>query len=754
MRNIQCSTPPLPQVENRSAHVRELLEQALASGAVLRPLPAQLHRFTVSMPPSLAAQIQEIAVAQGLAPGAIVGMLLAGLAGNPAGATRPKNADSDSYGFRPEQAKLFSALMPLLKSGRIVLGEAGTGTGKSRVLAAIARALLARRPEPVIVAAPTVNDVIHLLREWARLHAVAPSAVAPAVVLGRPQFVDQTALTLYLDGEDPSAYPELRRWLADGCPAGVIEDTRFLASKVPQIRGLIADMRALAPGLPLDRFRLSSEPRDIDDPSSAAYDGLRQHAKTAPLIFCTHAMVALDAMMRRRIARRSDIPFNEVEGILPRRQALLIDEAHQFEANAAGAASRGLSFAALRTVLQALGRADPALKTFADRAAKGVQERMQALSNLPDDLDLARADHLLLWTRRMDELVGLHDELSSGLALISKLQAKRPGRIDPYLEDQLKRARSILDDGTRNLKGHNSCHISFSPILRWPSMEVGPRSVHGLLTSMWENVDCAVLTSGTLYLPTDTGLSAKYSAMKLAIPRDRLAQIKPVHAPWSSAPTVLLPSRRLITSLTPPPGRSATAGDMRAWLTQVGAVVELAARTAAGGTLVLMSGYERARILGEVLDGFPDLIVQSTSQPLDQCRGRFIELARAGHKPVWIATGAAWVGNDIRDQEIPDERAEEDRLLTDLIIPNLPFGTIQTSTHRSRKEAFGATSEFMEAAITFRQGLGRLMRRANLKHRRIWALDGRLLADPPRFEARLCQKILLNYPDRQTFKMP
>jgi Rad3-related DNA helicase len=66
-------------------------------------------------------------------------------------------------------------------------------------------------------------------------------------------------------------------------------------------------------------------------------------------------------------------------------------------------------------------------------------------------------------------------------------------------------------------------------------------------------------------------------------------------------------------------------------------------------------------------------------------------------------------------------------LLTDLVLPALPFGTDQSSTHRGRKKAFGFGVEVQKAFRKFRQALGRLVRREGLVDRHIWLLDGRLV---------------------------
>jgi CRISPR type IV-associated DEAD/DEAH-box helicase Csf4 len=70
--------------------------------------------------------------------------------------------------------------------------------------------------------------------------------------------------------------------------------------------------------------------------------------------------------------------------------------------------------------------------------------------------------------------------------------------------------------------------------------------------------------------------------------------------------------------------------------------------------------------------------------------------------------------------------AELDLLLTDLVIPAIPFGTNRTMTHAARVAYAKFPAEKSEAMMTFRQWLGRPVRREGLAHRRIWVLDGRL----------------------------
>ena len=78
--------------------------------------------------------------------------------------------------------------------------------------------------------------------------------------------------------------------------------------------------------------------------------------------------------------------------------------------------------------------------------------------------------------------------------------------------------------------------------------------------------------------------------------------------------------------------------------------------------------------------------------------------------------------------EIP---AEQDNVLTDLVIPRLPFGANQSLTHLWRvKHRPGVPWDLLDASFRFKQALGRLVRRQGLPaNQRIFVLDGRL-ADP------------------------
>ena len=105
------------------------------------------------------------------------------------------------------------------------------------------------------------------------------------------------------------------------------------------------------------------------------------------------------------------------------------------------------------------------------------------------------------------------------------------------------------------------------------------------------------------------------------------------------------------------------------------------------------------------------------------CAGLFRE--RAALRPLWLGVGAAWTGIDLSDTRVS---AQDDVLLTDLVIPRLPYGCNRSLSHARRRKIV-PVSEQREMLMMLRQGLGRLVRREGVQDRRIWIGDRRLLRD-------------------------
>jgi CRISPR type IV-associated DEAD/DEAH-box helicase Csf4 len=172
--------------------------------------------------------------------------------------------------------------------------------------------------------------------------------------------------------------------------------------------------------------------------------------------------------------------------------------------------------------------------------------------------------------------------------------------------------------------------------------------------------------------------------------------------------------------------------------------------TAAGGSLVLMTSYVfigkvRAALLdlcpkladrlvfarqGEA--GGEKLLVRTIT--IEEQKRQFLRFSFEGKKAIWLALGNAWTGInlsggdpmiDLYGQEIP---SQEDNVLTDLVIPRLPFGINKSVTHTHRIAYRKKVPwERIDTLLRLRQGVGRLVRRHGVpQNRRIHILDARL----------------------------
>jgi CRISPR type IV-associated DEAD/DEAH-box helicase Csf4 len=119
------------------------------------------------------------------------------------------------------------------------------------------------------------------------------------------------------------------------------------------------------------------------------------------------------------------------------------------------------------------------------------------------------------------------------------------------------------------------------------------------------------------------------------------------------------------------------------------------------------------------------LIDQGPNESIARIKNTFVEMARKGNRPIWLATGGAWTGLDLTDEGVTDPT--EDNLLTDLVIVRIPLGRSRSVAHQIRVEKLGLEEEFFAAALLLRQGIGRLIRREGVQNRKLWFLDGRIL---------------------------
>ncbi|MHB1201460.1 MAG: hypothetical protein ACYCZ6_18295 [Polaromonas sp.] len=164
--------------------------------------------------------------------------------------------------------------------------------------------------------------------------------------------------------------------------------------------------------------------------------------------------------------------------------------------------------------------------------------------------------------------------------------------------------------------------------------------------------------------------------------------------------------------------------------------------SAAGGVLVLCTSYATVKALHERLtsgdDDLADSVVRAVAKVSVRSQAQdFLRHSQQGRRPLWLAVGSAWTGVDIgghdpwRDLFGQEIAPEDDNVLTDLVIPRLPFGTNQSLSHLWRlRNSPNVPWDLYNASLLFKQALGRLVRRALLPaNRRIFVLDARM-GDP------------------------
>lgn len=738
----------------------------------------------------------------------------------------PPSAHAEDAGEeerRVLQSRLLAGLESGLRHEQIVFLEGSTGLGKSRVMAVAALKLLAEEggTKPVGLVAPTVAGLAHLAAE---VRLAAESGVGlplppTAVLLGRRQFVSvEKVRALATDlletlpdaggSRDTDAWMAAREalaWIERGGPP-VTRASRYLAELCPDLCLLSEDLCAQIPmwaelydpsDYQLDAEAAAVQANEDDDeekllalldPAERLYrhlhlmaEGVSASGKGAPLVLLTQAKLCYAA--RQTVFTRS--------GGLPKWKALIIDEAHDLERQMSSACSRELSLLWLRAELRRIAVKDGVSTATTNRARETVTALTAVIDLFRSEAVRRKLDRGGMGALRISsrELLSAHpgfkeavNRLLGALRAVchrrgdqtapaqTKAKNKKRTRFPAGLNrEQFYRLSNWADGLDDIVKGIGSVTVVYSPVRRFPSLVVGPRSLTTFLTALWNSTEAAGLFSATLFhLGKDGRASCGYLQHKLAVNRTRAAEVVPCHATWVwSTPTLFLPTAKTAVRLTYPSGmgqeeaeavpphdeaadpeRIAPA-ELKKWWVRVAQQINHIATSAVGGMLVLCCSYRDMEALARRMEGTaPRLVIQKRGVALARLKELFVSLARAGERPIWLATGGAWTGLDLRD-ELADDPAS-DRLLTDLIIPRLPFGQNRSAEHQSRMKYFGFDAEASETEMMLRQGMGRAVRRPGLLDRRIWMLDGRILGPRAAYYQRMIG-VLLRYPKRCGF---
>lgn len=639
---------------------------------------------------------------------------------------------------RPAQLQMAMAVRDALVHGSPLRVEAGTGTGKSLAYL-VPAALWARQAEErVVIATHTRALQGQLLRSDLPLLTRGGIEVSYAVMEGRSNYLCKRLLGLAreepepLDPEAHQTFQDLLDW-SERTPTG---STAELGFRVP---GNLWERVASDTDL-----SLKNRCEHFD---SCHYYTARRRAASSSLLIVNHALLLADLSMKA----------DGAPGVLPAYARLIVDEAHHLEAVATGAATRRVSWWALRRAIAPLlprGRADKqrpgAIERLAhsartaniDAAAQAavaeacaaagpdarrlLDEVEVVLPLLADALDpkdpvrriTAHLDEDPWWTQEVrppvarlasriegvaDALTAIDDALPDevpGPVQQPRLDLRRAAR---RLSDQAAAARAFLDgidDETcrwiepRTIRGHG---VVAEPCAA--PIEVAPV----LRRVLWDALSGVVATSATLTVDGDFGFFARRVGMpeasELILP-----------SPFVHAEQAMI---GLPTDLPDP--------NHPQFLDVSARVIFDAVRASGGGAFVLCTSFAAIRAYARHLRRYLPSEVVVLEQEAGVSRSVLLDRFQRHKHAVLVGADSFWEGVSVQGFGL--------RLV---VIPRLPFRVPTDPLRVARQDRLKArgmspfrVDTLPEAVLRLRQGYGRLIR-ARTDHGVVLILDDRV----------------------------
>lgn len=674
---------------------------------------------------------------------------------------------------RHHQTIFFNSLRESLGDGKIGIIEAATGVGKTlAMVAAAAETLKTARFGRAVIATPTLQMLAQFVRQHKALEKDIPDMPLARVVIGRQEFLCKADLESVLDEGKENVDPEqIREWLTAGAPpAG---DGEVLGHDY-----LLSSLKAISPGFPVEAVRLNTA-TPKDDPGARAYEMqfmVDPEHKGTEIIYCSHTMVAIDARRRlieisrsedakkckadtAEMLKQDDLKKEEIKkvfaqrdevlgglareaahemGSLPAWQYLLVDEAHIFETNVANVLGSNLSLFSYHSTINRLRDAG----ILSRNAAQRVDEAFKILQGMPSKndaaIDLMNTTDRQVHTSRA-ALSEMADAFASAKIANSMKETASPN--NALLVVAMRAAEGIRGALRIASKADMTSRVSleFTPKRAYPLLRYGRKSVSRELNFIWSLATSAACVSATLYLRKADADSCQFMAGILSVPDNRLQSFPVIRPQWTYAPVAGLwtptPVKVGGRYWLRPPSRAdkldakGLQAAESAWLDELAEEIVRIRETAAGGTLVLMTSYDSVKGVAERIGArIDEKVVAHRDHTMADQLALFAEYALAGRKPIWLAVGGAWTGLDVNGANYGIDDPAKDNLLTDLVIPRIPFAGNKSITHMYRMEILSdAPWELLDTSLRFKQGLGRLIRREGLpKNRRIFVLDGRV----------------------------
>lgn len=608
-----------------------------------------------------------------------------------------------AYEARPAQLEMARAVEHALASDRVLICEAGTGTGKS--LAYLVPALLSGKKVIVSTATRALEEQIF----WKDLPLIERALGVPvraALMKGISNYLCRRRLAEFRASEE-SQRPKHARSL------GMLDDWLNETES-----GDLAELVGLREDDPLRReVNSSSETRvgaGCEYFNECYVTRMRREAESAQLVVVNHHLFFADLALRGPHPAR----------VIPDYDAVIFDEAHQLEDIATdffgmrvsrarlerllGDAERAMTSAGAGDPLFAPGSKSPtlanarvaaeALWTELGRRARGeearftlerdawvgqLQERYYALDNALDALGSAA-----------DAAAGRVSFAPPGVG-----RGKGPAQAIDALKAVAGRAELVREELAAIVAGAPGRITWFDMTGRSASLSSTPVDLsHVFRARIFESVPSVVLTSATLTIaPSKTNPDASPFAFfrsRVGLSGDTLPVTELLlESPFDFARNALLYTPKDL----PPPGHPAfveTAGERIAELIEI----------TQGGCFVLTTSLRSMNALYAMLaKRLPGrrLFVQGAAP-----KAALISAFRAAGDAVLVATMSFWEGVDVPG-----------RALRLVVLEKIPFLVPTDPVVQARSEELERAGEnpFMRlhvpaAAITLKQGFGRLIR--------------------------------------------
>lgn len=603
--------------------------------------------------------------------------------------------------FRPQQAAMARAVTEAMTSGRNLAVEAPTGVGKSFAYLVPLVMLAERRDRPAVISTETINLQEQLmLHDIPLLRKLTGIDFRAALAKGRSNYLCLRRLALLAGEQSNQLLP------SESMKLDLERIVQWAETSETGERGQI-DFRMDNELWPLICCE-AGNCQKVRCPyfQQCFYMRARKKWGEADIVVANHALFFTDLAMRGEEGGES--------GLLPNYGALVIDEAHTLEDNAAEYLGIRIGRAAVLAVLNRLYNPENARGLLLKDGADSMALRQTAAEARDETYGFfeqfnaflregaARYDGRECTSRRVRRTDRFEDRLTEKLMVLHRLlwayieklddgDDKANASFKTELETQFDRCKVFIDGIRTFMEMSQSDAVYYVAAERngGTAINVAPLNVAEILNRVLFNAPVPVtLCSATL---TVRGGFDFYCGRVGFDNGDTLR----LDSPFSRDQAKVLVSRDM-----PEPASSEyldfLTREIRRFVTMTG-----------GKAFVLFTSYAHLRQCAEKLHGFfAANDIRLLIQGGDLSRSAMLKVFREDVTSVLFGTDSFWTGVDV-----PGEA------LSNVIITKLPFPSPGDPIVEGRCEKIKAAglSDFREymlpaAVLKFRQGAGRLIR--------------------------------------------